>query len=277
MLKSENQKLKLRTMTKITSQNTSDSALAGKAGNMARRLTRLTIGLMALIAWTGAVQAQPINVPNGSFESPTPPPGFPATPQVDNWLKSPQPPEIQLPGAITWEQMTGVFPNTPSGSADHIDNVDGNQAAYMFSIPGIALYQQLNSVFEVGNSYSLTLGILGGGGIPEGSSFLMSLYYLNGANPVTVGATPITYSAAGFPNPTHLYDFSVNIGAVQASDAWAGKNIGIQLLSTFGTGAGYWDVDNVQLAVVPEPGTISLLALGAGGLLLARWRARRRK
>jgi len=265
-------------MTKIASRNTSDSALASEAINMARRLTGLTVGLMTLIAWTGAVHAQTINVPNGSFESPMPPAGFPATPQVDVWLKSPQPPEIPLPGGITWEQLAGVFPNTPSSSPDHIENVTGNQAAYMFAIPGVALFQQLNAAFTVGNSYTLSLDILGGGGITEGSSFLMSLYYLDGANsPVTAGATPITYTAAGFPNPTHLYEYSLTLPAVQPGDTWAGKNIGVQLLSTFGTGAGYWDVDNVRLAVVPEPGTISLLALGAGGLLLARWRARRRK
>jgi len=245
--------------------------------NTSRERT-IAAAVAALVAFSNSLLAQPIPVPNGSFETPTPPPGFPASPQVDNWLKAPQPPGIPLPGGITWEQLAGVFPNTPVGAVDHIDNVDGNQAAYMFAIPGVALFQQLNSVFEAGNSYHLTLGILGGGGITEGSSFLMSLYYLDGANnPVTVAATPITYSAAGFPNPTHLYDFSVNLGTVQASDAWAGRNIGIQLLSTFGTGAGYWDVDNVRLVAVPEPGTMALFALGAGGLLLARWRTRRQK
>lgn len=266
------------TEIRITSRKISDSVQTDRARNVPRRLTMLTVGLMALISSAATVQAQTINVPNGSFESPTPPPGYPATPQVDFWQKSPQPPGVPLPGGITWEQLAGVFPNTPSGSPDRIDNVTGNQAAYMFAIPGVALFQQLNSSFTAGNSYTLSLDILGGGGITEGSSFLMSLYYLDGANSlVTVGATPITYTAAGFPNATHLYEYSLTLPAVQASDTWAGKNIGVQLLSTFGTGAGYWDVDNVRLAVVPEPGTISLLALGASGLLLARWRARRRK
>ena len=238
---------------------------------------RIITAAAVLLALIGTLQAQPIPVPNGSFESPTPPPGFPATPQIDVWQKSPQPPDVPLPGEITWEQLSGVFPNTPSGSPDHIDNVDGSQAAYLFTIPGVGLFQQLDEVFEAGDSYQLTIGILGGGGIAEGSSFLMSLYYLDGANPVIVGSTPIIYAAAGFPNPTHLYDYTVNVPEVLAGDAWAGRSIGIQLLSTFGTGTGYWDVDNVRLVVVPEPGTVTLLALGAIGLLLAQSRFRRRK
>jgi hypothetical protein len=229
-----------------------------------------------LLALAGASNAQNIEVPNGSFESPNPPPGFPATPQVDNWQKSPQPDGVPLPGTITWDQLTGVFPNTPVGAADHISNMHGNQAAYLFAIPGAGLYQQLNATFEVGMSYSLSLGILGAGGITEGSSFLMSLYYMDGTTPVTLGATPITYLTAAFSDPTHLYTFSTDVGPVQAGDAWAGKNIGIQLMTTFGTGAGYWDVDNVQVAVVPEPTTIGLFALGAGGWLAMLLRSRRK-
>ncbi len=148
----------------------------------------------------------------------------------------------------------------------------------MFAIPGLALFQQLNAAFTVGSSYTLSLDILGGGGITEGSSFLMSLFYLDPANSrVTVRATRVTYTAAGFPNPTRLYVHSLALPMAQAGDAWAGQNIGIELLSNLGTGAGYWDVDNVRLAVVPESGTVSLLALGGGGFLLARWRVRHRK
>lgn len=243
---------------------------------LARRFPVLTVATM-LAAFAGTLSAENIAVPNGSFETPTPPPGFPASPQVDVWQKSAQPPQVPLPGGITWDQLAGVFPNTPEGAADRIGNMTGNQAAYMFAIPGVALFQQLDTTFQVGQSYSLTLDILGGGGIAEGSSFLMSLYYLDaGNNQVTLGATPITYSAATFSNPTHLYGYAANVGEIQAGDAAVGQRIGIQLLSTFGTGQGYWDVDNVQLTSVPEPTTIGLLALGAGGLLAARLRSRRR-
>lgn len=233
------------------------------------------MGRWTAVAWlgvagtTGALAAG-LAVPNGSFESPTPPPGFPAFPVVDVWQKSPEPAGIPLPGGITWDQLAGVFPNTAAGSADHIDNVDGNQAAYLFAIPGVALFQKLDSRFEVGNAYTLTLGVLGAGGIAEGSTLQLGLYYADAnQQPVTVAATTVTYTLAGFPTATHLIDQTVSLPTVLAGDAWAGREIGIQILSTFGTGAGYWDVDHARVTVVPEPGAAGLVLLGAGvtGLL----------
>jgi hypothetical protein len=229
---------------------------------------------LALVAGlgTGAMQAAEIPVPNGSFESPSVPSGFPALPLLDNWQKSPQPIWYD-PGAfggITWDQVTGVFPNTAEGSPDHIVNLDGAQAAYMFALPDVGLSQELSATYEVGLSYTLTVGMLGSQGIAEGSTFELGLYYLDGLNaPITVASTPVTYTATGFPNGvTELVEFAVNLAEVQASDAWAGQNIGIQLLSTSGT-TGVWDLDNVRLQAVPEPGTMALLAIGLGVLIAA--------
>jgi hypothetical protein len=41
---------------------------------------------------------------------------------------------------------------------------------------------------------------------------------------------------------------------VKESDPWAGKHIGIQMLSTVTTNlqGGYWDLDNVRLAAISE-------------------------
>jgi len=240
-------------------------------------VSRLAVlsGLLFSPAW---VEAADIAVPNYSFESPTTPPGFPAFPVVDSWQKAPEPPGVPLPPGVTWDQLAGVFPNTAPGSPDHIDNVDGAQAAYMFAVPGVALFQDsFGPTYEVGMSYSLTVGILGGGGITEGSTFQISLYYRDGGNNiVNIASTPVTYTAAGFPTATHLIDFNVALGEVQSGDAWVGRNIGIQLLASGGTGAGYWDLDNVRLSAVPEPGTVALLALGLGGLAFTRWRMSRR-
>jgi hypothetical protein len=98
---------------------------------------------------------------------------------------------------------------------------------------------------------------------------------------VPVGFRTVSYDAALFSTNAGLnfIDFSVNVPAVQAGDAWAGQHIGVQLESTVSieqTSFGNWDFDNVRLtAVVPEPSALSLLVLGFGGMLVARSRSRR--
>ncbi|HEY0457251.1 MAG TPA: PEP-CTERM sorting domain-containing protein [Verrucomicrobiae bacterium] len=225
------------------------------------------------------LRAASINVPNASFESPSTPPGFPAYPVVDSWQKFPQQPGIPLPPGITWDQLAGVFPNTPVGSADHIDNMTGNQGAYMFNIPGVGLFQDLSATYQAGNSYNLTVGILGGDqGMPEGSSLLLGLYYRDGANNmVPIGSLPVTFTAAAFPNTTHFFDYQVQIPGVLGGDAWAGKGIGVEIVSTFGTGQGDWVLDNVRLDAVPEPSTVCLLGLGTAAFLFVHLRGRSRK
>jgi hypothetical protein len=73
---------------------------------------------------------------------------------------------------------TGIFKNSPTNSSDHIDNCDGDQAIWLFAVPEVALFQDNNSVdwddpapthafdakFEIGKSYQLTVGLLGGRG-----------------------------------------------------------------------------------------------------------------
>jgi hypothetical protein len=169
-------------------------------------------------------------------------------------------------------------------------NLVGNQAAYMLPIPTAGIFQDnlsvdwngavggLNATYQPGFAYQFTLGIFGKLMV-EGSSMQLSLYYRDGANMVTVGTpTMITYSASTFNpgGPFTLQDYSVTTPLVQVGDAWAGRNIGIKIESLMGDGNGYWDMDNVRLtAVVPEPTSLSLVAMGVGGFLFARMRSRR--
>ena len=234
-------------------------------------------------------QAQPISVPNFSFESPTAPSSSPyVNVLVDSWQKIPEPayygPAIGTPYGIPWIGTAGVFLDV-----NPYVNHDGTQAGYILGFPQVTLFQDYNSsathdfnaTFEVGKSYNLTLGVFGKSTLAPGSTLGLSLYYLDGLNNhVAVGSTTVTYSSAAFPTtgPLSLVDYQVNVPTVQAGDAWAGKNIGIQLESTtplqMSTG-GNWDFDNVRLTAVPEPSSLGLLAIGMGGLVFSRSRSRR--
>jgi len=252
------------------------------------KLTSTPLLLASLVVQAGAAT---ITVPNGSFESQVPPPTPPyITTQVDSWQKTARPIWFdEAANGMTWDQTAGLFQNAPSGSGYH-DNMNGNQALYLLSFPQAGLFQDynttdwnhstpthdFNSLFHAGLSYQLVVGVIGGkGGMPEGAALELSLYYRDNANNiVTVGSSPITYTAAAFPNAGHFLDFTVSIPTVQSGDAWAEQNIGIGLFSTSGTGTGYWELDNVRLTEVPEPTSGALLGLGLGAFLLKRWRAR---
>lgn len=249
-----------------------------------KQIAAIALALAAVGGWGPVSNAQPIALPNASFESPTPPLGFPVNPSIDSWQESPQPVWFDPNdfGGVTWDQMTGVFPNTPPSEPDHIENLDGNQAAYLFAVPEVALFQDYSSMdwndgapthgfdatFEVGVAYQLTAGVLGASGLAEGAGLRLSFYYRDASNnPVTVAATDISYSSEAFPTITRLSDYQVTTPIVQASDAWAGEKIGVQIAAT-SMGGSYWDVDQVRVSAIPEPGSLGLLALGLSVLLL---------
>jgi hypothetical protein len=220
------------------------------------------ICLMALVSCTNAIRAASISVPNNSFEFPT---NTYASPIFDSWEKLPKPDWYQETNGFFWTQLTGSFRNTATNSPDHIDNCDGKQALWVFVVPEVGIFQDYNSVdwddpspthafdtkFEIGKSYHLAVGVIGGGGaMQEGATLELGLYYRDAlSNRVIVAATTVTNSSATFSNTTHLIDFTVNTSTVQAGDAWANQNIGIIIRSTVNTNlqGGYWDLDNVRL------------------------------
>lgn len=237
---------------------------------LVHRRNRLFIqtGLVVVLVWTGAIEAGPIPVPNASFESPA---TFFVSLNFDSWQRPPPPGWWDENASGPWTNLTGIFKNTTPGSSDHIDNCDGQQAAWLFAKPEAGWFQDYDSMawndptpthafdakFEVGNSYQLTVGVIGGGGAMQpGVPLEVSLYYRDRArNRVTVAATGLTNSLTVFPTTTHLIDFTVSIPTVRANDAWAGQNIGILFLSTVNTNleGGYWDLDNVRLSSIRAP------------------------
>lgn len=232
----------------------------------------ITIFWLLRFTAVGSLHSEPIAVPNHSFESPT---TFFVTLNLDNWERTPQPAWWDTNTSGGWDTLIGFFKNTAPGSFDHIDNCDGNQAMWLWVQPELGLFQDYNSVdwndpapthtfdakYEVGKSYELTVGLLvggmiSGGGIQPGATVELSLYYRDAnSNRVTVAATTITNSPLVFSNSTALLDFNVTVPTVQPGDVWAGKNIGIMLLSTVATNlvGGYWDLDNVRLSSTLTP------------------------
>ncbi len=225
-------------------------------------------GLWILIAGAAALRAATIAIPNGSFEAPA---TLFVDTHIDSWQKTPKPDWYDEGGGFLWEQLTGLFQNPAPTRADHIDNCDASQAVWVFAVPGVGLFQDadtvdwndpapsrdFNVVFEAGNSYELTAGVIGGGGnMAEGASLELSLYYRDPAGQmVTVAATSIVHTFAVFSNNTHLVDFGVRTPRVEPADPWAGRNLGVRILSTVGFDlqGGYWDLDNIRLASISDP------------------------
>jgi hypothetical protein len=224
------------------------------------RLVPIILGIMAFTALS-AEAAENIPIPNGSFESPT---TTYASPFIDSWQKTAKPDWYdEGGGAFLWSQLTGQFSNQPPS---YIDNCDGKQAAWMFVIPQVGIFQDydyptnhaFNAIYEIGKSYRLTLGIIGtGGGMLQGATIELALYYRDVAsNMVVISATSITNLSDIFSNNTHFLDFHTDTPFVKPSDPWEGQHIGVRILSSItdtNMEGGYWDLDNARLTAIPLP------------------------
>ncbi len=221
------------------------------------RITRvLGLTLLALggLSWA---RAGSVPVANASFEEPA---TVFADPRIDAWQKSPKPAWYDESGGAVWDQLSGVFLNTAPGSGDHIENLDGPQAAFLFALPEVALHQELiqgaassgGAVrYQVGRSYRLTVGVLGGGGgMSNGVTAELRLQYRDAtSNRVMVASTVVTNTPAAFPSRSRLTDYEVRVPAVRSTDPWAGAPVAVQFLSTVAPelAGGYWDIDHVRL------------------------------
>jgi len=238
----------------------------------------LWAGLLALVFGAGALLAGAIHVPNASFESPVT--TFVSV-NVDSWQKAAKPDWYEETGGFEWTQLTGLFKNTPTNAADHIDNMDGSQALWLFAVPEVALYQDYDSMdwndavpthafdatYELGHSYRLTVGVVGnGGGMRPEATLELGLYYRDAAsNQLVVATTVLTNKPGVFSNTTHFVDCEVTVPPVRFDDPWAGKQIGIRFLSTvsYELRGGYWDLDHVRLQDIP-PTTLSASSWNQG-------------
>jgi len=240
--------------------------------------------LMEMARAEGIVETSVV-VPNGSFETPT---TTYAWPPIDFWQKTPKPADFDESQGYPWAAEVGLFLNNPAGSPDYIVNCDLRQALFLFSYPGVGLFQDYDSIgdtssqpdrrldvrFEPNHSYRLTVGIIGGPGsqLRDGTTLQLELYYRDGGtNLVTVASNVIAHSTTTFPDHTQFRDFSVESRVVTVGDPWAGKHLGIRLLSTTSHDllGGYWDLDNVRLTIRQHLGPTVTLVPTANGYQLS--------
>lgn len=238
---------------------------------------KLRVLIAAALAATGASRAATVTIPNGSFELPAMRVAPYATPTIQNWQKAPAPGWWTQQGLTEadWLNTAGVFYNVPGST--HIDNLDGQQAVFLFSTPGVELYQDLAATYEVGRSYRLIGGVQGGGaGMPLGTPLEFRLYYRDSnGDRVTIGALELLNTIdESLPHARHLEDRQLDTPAVSPGDAWAGKSIGVQIISTaaFRPEVGYWRIDNIRLTSVPEPASAALAAPALLGIACGRRR-----
>jgi len=215
-----------------------------------KMLRPASLVILVIVAAVNAIQAQPITVSNALFAVPS---TTYATPDVSMWNT--------IPPQGSNEDEIGVFTNNPIyGAGAYITNCAGTQAAFMYSDPGLVLYQVLPATYQVGAGYQLITGLIGGPPTSEfpvpatGAILQMSLFYLNGTNLVTIGYTNAVNTTNTFSNIIQFINFEVDIPPVRSTNAWAGKNIGIAFSTFLPNGVqegGTWELNNVQLFSTP--------------------------
>jgi hypothetical protein len=198
--------------------------------------------LIFFVLWIATpVLSALIPIENASFEAPVVDPnGFGAVPLVDGWT------EVDIDALFSTN--TGVFANTDPNSFDHIVNADGKQLAFLGTQTGNALKQDLDTVYKEGCAYRLTVGVSVSGRFPPATvepvdTLEVVFYYRYGNDVVDIAHQTVEAKGQSY---TQLQDFLLELPTIQASDAWAGKAIGIALRAT-GQPGGFWDLDNVRL------------------------------
>ena len=221
----------------------SDDIWAGRTIGIAIRATGAAGGFWDLDN-VRLEESLPISIPieNASFEFPVidlllnP---FGADPNVDDWIQSDH----------SIGNNTGVFVNTDPNSNDHIVNADGKQLAFLASVSGDSLEQDLNSEYRIGCSYRLTVALCVSSRFPPSDPLKLALYYRDANDPnIITDIVSKTIDSNGLLS-TQLQDFSLYLPTVPPDANWAAMPIGIAIRGTGNPeiAGGFWDLDNVRL------------------------------
>ena len=220
--------------------------------------------------------AAEIKIPNGSFESPQ---VLFVDTTLDSWQKSPKPDWYIEDAGFFWSQLVGVFKNPAKVKSDHLDNCDGEQAVWLFAVPGVGIQQDAftkdwddptpSGAFQhqilPNNFYSLTVGINGGGGgMKTGVALKLELYAINHSSTQTIiASTNLSHSLELFPNRTHLTEFTLRSAVFNENHPLTGQQLGIKItsLANQDNQGGYWVLDNLRLTHNSPPRITKIQAL----------------
>jgi hypothetical protein len=230
----------------------------------------LFLMVVSLLA-VGTVQADPIAVPDASFEEPVvvdPPYTVGAGPL--------------LPWVGQWASIANPVIYGLGYGEGYIVPQDGNQVLYLnpLSVSNRPwVYQTLPDVYVAGLDYSLSAAVAPYDGnlypLDPGQVLTVRLGYWAGAEDGDAGPTIVSEvlaTAAELTAETWA-NFTTSTGPV-AGDA-VGKNIVIYIgKADVSTAGPQWWVDDVRCVKSPEPGTIALLVSGLLGLVAYAWRKR---
>jgi hypothetical protein len=245
-------------------------SVLGKTFRVAGPFASVMVGCIATSASGGQ-----IDVANSSFETPTVAPN-PALLFAPPWTMNGGGTIFEPggPGTGTVAAGVGIFTNPSVGNEGHLENATGAQLAFLFNNNGNSISQGLvdpgntnqATTFQAGQSYTLTSGLANAGAAPSpGSKLTIDLYWVDG-----LGAQHNVAERIVDPselNQASVIDLSTTPTALlSAGDPAVGKQVFIGYFAS-GTGGGEFDLDNVRLTSVPEPGAIGIPSLAAASLV----------
>jgi len=215
-----------------------------------------TRALSFLLLFPLTAAADPIALPNFSFEEP------PVTRDGAN-------PFGALPFIADWDERnvgpldefdvdTGNFINTDPGQPDHITNLHLVRAAFVSTLIGNAIRQELPRTYLAGRSYLFTIAVGKSHTFPAGDTELLevALFYYFDRDVEQIIAS--TFVSGAQVSTTSLVDVTVISAIVEEGDLWAGRPIGV-LVRPFtddpddDEGEGFWNLDYARLIESPPP------------------------